>query len=127
MTPKVSGGAYEPERPQALPAKAASADLRTLVDQLVKLGLEFAVAFEMSPPNWEVYVNPVAAEAAKASAATRTIPVSGPAPETGHAMKGVLSAASANHLGAAIKPANAPITLRRSRACILALRSTAAR
>ena len=63
-----------------------------------ELGLEFAVAFEMSPPNWEVYVNPVAAEAAKASAATRTIPVSGPAPETGHAMKGVLSAASANQI-----------------------------
>jgi hypothetical protein len=36
------GAAHEPERPAALPAKAATADLGTLVDQLVKLGLEFA-------------------------------------------------------------------------------------
>ena len=40
MTTK--GGSHEPERPSALPAKAATADLRTLVDQLVKLGLDFA-------------------------------------------------------------------------------------
>ena len=40
MTPK--GGSHEPEQPSALPAKAATADLRTLVDQLVKLGLDFA-------------------------------------------------------------------------------------
>ena len=36
MTTK--GAAHEPERPSALPAKAATADLGTLVDQLVKLG-----------------------------------------------------------------------------------------
>jgi hypothetical protein len=35
MTTK--GGSQEPERPQPLPAKAASADLGMLVDQLVKL------------------------------------------------------------------------------------------
>ena len=40
MTTK--GAAHEPERSPALPAKAATADLGTLVDQLVKLGLEFA-------------------------------------------------------------------------------------
>jgi DNA replication protein DnaC len=40
MTTK--GGPHEPEKPAALPAKAATADLRTLVDQLVKLGLDFA-------------------------------------------------------------------------------------
>ena len=40
MTPR--GGSHEPEKPAALPAKAATADLRTLVDQLVKLGLDFA-------------------------------------------------------------------------------------
>ncbi|MBV8308868.1 MAG: hypothetical protein JO344_00575 [Planctomycetaceae bacterium] len=40
MTTK--GGSHEPERPAALPAKVATADLGTLVDQLVKLGLEFA-------------------------------------------------------------------------------------
>ena len=42
MTTK--GGAHEPERPSALPAKAATVDLGTLVDQLVKLGLDFAAA-----------------------------------------------------------------------------------
>jgi DNA replication protein DnaC len=42
MTTKGGGGPQEPERPQALPARAASADLGMLVDQLVKLGLEFA-------------------------------------------------------------------------------------
>ena len=40
MTTK--GGSQEPERSKALPAKAATVDLGTLVDQLVKLGLEFA-------------------------------------------------------------------------------------
>ena len=42
MTTKGGGGAHDPQRPQALPAKAATADLATLVDQLVKLGLDFA-------------------------------------------------------------------------------------
>ncbi len=42
MTTKAGGSPHEPERPQALPARAASADLGMLVDQLVKLGLEFA-------------------------------------------------------------------------------------
>src|SRR5207237_2846349 len=41
-TMTTQGGAHEPERPAALPAKAATFDLRTLVDQLVKLGLDFA-------------------------------------------------------------------------------------
>ena len=36
MTTK--GGAHEPERSSALPARAAKADLGTLVEQLVKLG-----------------------------------------------------------------------------------------
>jgi DNA replication protein DnaC len=42
MTTKGGGSPHDPERPQALPAKAAAADLGMLVDQLVKLGLEFA-------------------------------------------------------------------------------------
>ncbi|HET7401312.1 MAG TPA: STAS domain-containing protein, partial [Usitatibacter sp.] len=71
------------------------------------LGLEYAMAFEISPPNWEVYVNKVAAEwekqspAAKAAAAAAaTAAPAGPAaPEAGFALKGVLSAASANQLG----------------------------
>src|SRR5262249_19304880 len=40
MTSK--NGPHEPEKPAALPAKPATADLKTLVDQLMKLGLEFA-------------------------------------------------------------------------------------
>lgn len=42
MTPKGGSPSHEPERSSALPAKATTADLRTLVDQLVKLGLDFA-------------------------------------------------------------------------------------
>jgi len=59
-----------------------------------ELGMEFAVAFEMSPPNWEVYVNKVA-EAAKSTA-----PAAGarPAPEAGFPLKGVLTASSAGQV-----------------------------
>jgi len=71
------------------------------------LGLEYAMAFEISPPSWEVYVNKVAQEwekqspAAKAAAAAAATaaPVGPSAPDAGFAMKGVLSAASANQLG----------------------------
>ena len=61
-----------------------------------ELGLEFAVAFEMSPPNWEVYVNPVSAAAAKTPAAGK--PAAPAAPEAGYELKGVLSAASSNQI-----------------------------
>ena len=59
------------------------------------LGLQYAVAFEVSPPSWEVYVNPVA-EASKASPAA-------PAPandaeDAGFALKGVVSLSSANQI-----------------------------
>jgi len=62
-----------------------------------ELGLEFAVAFEMSPPNWEVYVNSVAADAAKSTGGAKG---PGPAqpPEAGFALKGVLSPSSANQI-----------------------------
>ncbi len=60
-----------------------------------ELGMEFAVAFEMSPPNWEAYVNKVS-EAAKA-ASSAAIPIR-PAPEAAYALRGVLSAASANQI-----------------------------
>ncbi len=53
-----------------------------------ELGLEFAVAFEVSPPNWETYVNSIAQSAAKAVPAA--------APEPGFSLKGVISLASAN-------------------------------
>ncbi len=62
-------------------------------------GLEYAVAFEISPPSWEVYENKVSAAAkaasapAPAAAAART-----GAPEAGYALKGVVSAANANQI-----------------------------
>jgi anti-anti-sigma regulatory factor len=60
-----------------------------------ELGLEYAVAFEISPPSWEVYVNTVAAAAAKSAPAKVEAPS---APEAGFALKGVLSTASANQV-----------------------------
>ena len=63
-----------------------------------ELGLEFAVAYEMSPPNWEVYVNTVAAEAAKAGGGKGAGPAGPAAPEAGYALKGVLSPSSANQI-----------------------------
>jgi anti-anti-sigma regulatory factor len=62
------------------------------------LGLEFAVAFEMSPPNWENYVNTVAAAAAKSVPAEKTAEPSAASSEAGFVLKGVLSAASANQM-----------------------------
>ena len=60
-----------------------------------ELGLEFAVAFEMSPPIWEVYVNSVAA-AVKTSVA-KAVAAANPA-ENGFPLKGVVSIASANQI-----------------------------
>ncbi len=71
--------------------------LQGRAEEFEELGLEFAVAFEMSPPSWEVYANKISEEA-KSAAATRVIPTSGPAPEAGFALKGVLSVASANQI-----------------------------
>src|SRR4051812_16179908 len=56
--------------------------LQGKMTEFEELGLEYAVAFEISPPIWEVYVNSVAA------AATKTAPVPAPsaaahAPEAG--------------------------------------------
>jgi anti-anti-sigma regulatory factor len=67
------------------------------MDDFEALGLEFAVAYEMSPPNWEVYVNSVAAEAAKVASGPKAA-VGTPAPEAGYALKGVLSPASVNQI-----------------------------
>ena len=44
-----------------------------------ELGLEYAVAFEMSPPNWEVYVNSVA-QAARRGRARAAAPRGGARP-----------------------------------------------
>jgi anti-anti-sigma regulatory factor len=64
-----------------------------------ELGLEYAVAFEMSPPSWEVYLNTVA-EAMKASGNAAIAAAAAPAAsgEAGYALKGVLSAASSNQV-----------------------------
>jgi len=60
------------------------------------LGLQYAVAFEVSPPSWEVYVNPVA-DAAK-SPANGAASQESAAAEAGFVLKGVLSASSANQI-----------------------------
>ena len=60
------------------------------------LGLEYAVAFEMSPPNWEVYVNSVAAAVAKTPAAAK--PAAARDADVGFPLKGVISGASANQI-----------------------------
>jgi anti-anti-sigma regulatory factor len=67
--------------------------LQGMTDSFEELGLEYAVVFEMSPPNWEVYVNSVASSAARAAAAPETAAV--PA-NAGFPMKGVISTSSQN-------------------------------
>lgn len=67
------------------------------------LGLEYAMAFEISPPNWETYVNTVAQAWEKQSPETKSAATAAAlqakgAPEAGFALKGVLSAASANQV-----------------------------
>lgn len=61
------------------------------------LGLEYAIAFEISPPSWETYVNPVAAAAAR-NAEPAHVAESGPRHEAGFELKGVLSAGGANQV-----------------------------
>ena len=69
------------------------------MDEFEELGLEFAVAFEMSPPNWEVYVNKVAADATRATTAAKAAAAApAAAPEAGYELKGVLSPASSNQI-----------------------------
>jgi anti-anti-sigma regulatory factor len=61
------------------------------------LGMEYAVAFEMSPPNWEVYVNTVSAAQARVAPGAKAAAASA-APEAGFELKGVLSAANTNQI-----------------------------
>jgi anti-anti-sigma regulatory factor len=72
--------------------------LQGKMQEFEDLGLEFAVAFEMSPPSWEAYVNPVSV-AAKGPAPEKAAnePSAADAP-SGFALKGVISASSANQL-----------------------------
>lgn len=65
------------------------------------LGLEYAIAFEMSPPNWETYVNSVAATQAKAAPGAKpaaAAPAAAPREDHGFPLKGVISTASANQI-----------------------------
>lgn len=66
--------------------------LQGKMEPFEELGLEYAVAFEMSPPIWEVYVNTVMATASRTAAA----PVPAAGPEAGFSLKGVISTASQN-------------------------------
>jgi anti-anti-sigma regulatory factor len=70
--------------------------LKGSAEAFEELALEYAVAFEVSPPNWEVYVNTVAAAVAKAPPTAVRGPA--PAPDAGFELKGVISPASANQL-----------------------------
>ena len=70
--------------------------LQAKSEEFEELGLEYAVAFEMSPPNWEDYVNPVAQATTPAAAPA---PVAAASSEAGFALKGVLAASSSNQVG----------------------------
>jgi anti-anti-sigma regulatory factor len=72
--------------------------LQGKMQEFEDLGLEFAVAFEMSPPNWEAYVNPVAAAAKPAPEKPAPEAAREASQEAGFPLKGVLSAASANQI-----------------------------
>jgi len=72
--------------------------LQGRMNDFEELGMEFAVAYEMSPPNWEVYVNKVAAEAARTTAPAGAPAPGKHAPEAGFALKGVISVSSANQV-----------------------------
>ena len=61
-------------------------------EQFEELGLEYAVAFEISPPNWEAYVNTVSEAAARSPAA----PAAPLPPAAGFEMRGVISTSSQN-------------------------------
>jgi ABC-type transporter Mla MlaB component len=70
------------------------------MNEFEELALEFAVAFEMSPPNWEAYQNQVA-EASKATPAPRVAPApvaTATEPEAGFGLRGVVSASSSNQV-----------------------------
>jgi anti-anti-sigma regulatory factor len=72
-------------------------NLQGKAQEFEDLGLEYAVAFEVSPPNFEAYVNPVGA-AVKDTGGKAAPEPAAPADESGFALKGVLSAASANQV-----------------------------
>src|SRR5258708_26234290 len=71
--------------------------LQGRMEEFEELGLEYAVAFEISPPSWEVYENKVSAAAKAASAPAPAAAAARPgAPEAGYALRSVVSAGHAN-------------------------------
>lgn len=60
-----------------------------------ELGLEYAVAFEISPPSWEVYLNTVSAAASHVPAAPAAAAAAS-VPDSAFVLKGVISTASQN-------------------------------
>lgn len=73
--------------------------LQGKMQEFEDLGLEYAVAFEISPPNWEAYVNTVAASVAKSAAVEKAAESAPPSAIEGYQLKGVISAASSNQIG----------------------------
>ena len=71
--------------------------LQGKMQEFEDLGLEFAVAFEMSPPNWEAYLNPVAAAKAAPEKSALEAQAHG-SQDAGFPLRGVLSTASANQI-----------------------------
>ena len=67
-------------------------------DNFEELSLEYAVAFEISPPNWEAYVNPITQAVAKAASGPSALAAVPSPPEAGFEMKGVLSPASTDQI-----------------------------
>jgi anti-anti-sigma regulatory factor len=84
------------QRPYWAAALRAADPAWASTEAFEELALEYAVAFEVSPPNWEVYVNTVAAAAAKTAPVAVRSPA--PAPDAGFELKGVISTASANQM-----------------------------
>ena len=73
--------------------------LQGKMQEFEDLGLEFAVAFEMSPPSWEAYANPAAAgTTTKGAPVEKAANDPAPSSESGFALKGVISAASMNQV-----------------------------
>ena len=72
--------------------------LQGKAEEFEELGLEYAVAFEISPPNWEVYVNSIADAFARTAPVQAPQPVATSGPEAGFSLKGVLSSASSNQI-----------------------------
>jgi anti-anti-sigma regulatory factor len=68
--------------------------LQGRMEEFEALGMEYAVAFEISPPPWELYVNKISEDVSKATS-NEAVPARS---DEGYSMKGVISVASANQV-----------------------------